>query len=329
MLGNYDYLKVGCYAGWTRYCHAPVIGSEMGENSDVFVLQFKDRFKAWFTHRSIGKIITAESDDGLHWKFYTLGRDNPFVEDGGELCQAINRHAELRWASTVSQPFVIENGGMYHMWFTGRSIPYTGSDIRCAIGYAQSSDGVVWNMREAPVLEAFEEHEGTSLSYPSVLYDPDLNLFRMWYTCGGEEIPFSIGYAESTDGVHWEKKFNKPLFCGSRKYEAFGVCACHIVKQSGWYYMFYTAFEDPFKSRICLARSHDGISSWESHPENPIITWGIPGSWDVESVGVPRLLYVDEQWRMYYTGRRGWNFCSGVCVLDNNNFNFGNSSSTI
>jgi len=66
-----------------------------------------------------------------------------------------------------------------------------------------------------PVIEADRPWEGTTVTFGSTLYDPQKQLFEMWYLAhdvwgsrhGRRPIKDSdfICYARSSDGVHWEK----------------------------------------------------------------------------------------------------------------------------
>lgn len=63
-----------------------------------------------------------------------------------------------------------------------------------------------------PILMRDQPWEGTSIGPCSVLWDPDYERFRMWYRCANLESyqgapgpPYYIAYAESDDGLHWEK----------------------------------------------------------------------------------------------------------------------------
>lgn len=66
--------------------------------------------------------------------------------------------------------------------------------------------------------------------------------------------------------------------------------------------MFYTAWQDAFKARICMAKSEDGIHNWIRHSSNPIVSGGQFGAWDVEAVYRPVVLKKDNKWICYYTG---------------------------
>ena len=40
---------------------------------------------------------------------------------------------------------------------------------------------------------------------PSVIWDGQARLFRMWYSGGEQNEPNAIGYATSPDGLTWKK----------------------------------------------------------------------------------------------------------------------------
>src|SRR5699024_12706448 len=58
------------------------------------------------------------------------------------------------------------------------------------------------------------------------------------------------------------------------------VAGPQVIEHDGWFCLFYIGYEDMFKARICLARSRDGVTGWERHPENPILSPGLPGAWE-------------------------------------------------
>jgi hypothetical protein len=103
---------------------------------------------------------------------------------------------------------VIDEGDRIRAWYAGRS----GPKAPWRIGLAESSDGVVFAKHPAnPVLHegaagAFDEDGATA---PSVLVSR--GLYRMWYEARGFFGATSIGYAVSTDGVHWHKYPGNPV----------------------------------------------------------------------------------------------------------------------
>ena len=161
---------------------------------------------------------------------------------------------------------------------------------------------------------------------PHVLYDEEKGLLRMWYSGGGWFEPDAIGYAESEDGIHWTKYPNNPIFSSDRTmlWERERTTACQVLRHGDWYYMFYIGFEDMDKARICLARSRDGVTGWERHPENPILSGGRAGSWDCEATYKPFVFYEPEndRWILWYNGRRAFVEQLGVAFHDGENLGF-------
>ncbi len=129
-----------------------------------------------------------------------------------------------------------------------------------------------------PILEKnLQNHwEAGSVSNPSVLYDN--GIFRMVYRAtndvktkkAGGYIS-SIGYAESTDGIHFVRS-DKPLITATEKYEQkLGCEDPRVTKIEGKYFMYYTAVGEGIPGvhyglnvRIALATSSDFVT-WEKH----------------------------------------------------------------
>lgn len=71
---------------------------------------------------------------------------------------------------------------------------------RYHIKYAESSDGIQWE-RNGNVSIDYSNDSEYAISRPSVMRDKDC--WRMWYSYRGQS--YRIGYAESVDGLRWER----------------------------------------------------------------------------------------------------------------------------
>ena len=71
------------------------------------------------------------------------------------------------------------------------------------IKYAESSDGINWN-REGIIAIDFKDDDEVAISRPSVILD--CGKWKMWFSYRGTS--YKIGYAESSDGIHWERQDN-------------------------------------------------------------------------------------------------------------------------
>ena len=74
------------------------------------------------------------------------------------------------------------------------------------IKFAESNDGINW-VRNGQVCIDFKSRNETALARPCVIYEN--NIFKMWYSYKDPKIGYRIGYAESLDGIKWERLDNE------------------------------------------------------------------------------------------------------------------------
>jgi predicted GH43/DUF377 family glycosyl hydrolase len=276
-------------AGWVKYQGNPVLGGALGTCFDVSLLEEKGRYRMWFSWRPRKSLALVESRDGIHWS-------EPVI--------VLGPNPDTSWEVDINRPAVLKRGGLYHMWYTGQA------NGRSWIGHATSPDGVTWSRTSRePVLSPEQPWEKVAVMCPHVLWDARARSYRMWYSGGDQYEPDAIGYATSPDGLHWHKHPANPIFGPDRQnpWEQDRVTACQVVRDRGWYLMFYIGFHDQSFAQIGLARSRDGIHGWQRHPANPIIhsRAGDRGAWDFDAVYKPFALFHQDRWLLWYNGRRG------------------------
>ena len=128
----------------------------------------------------------------------------------------------------------------------------------------------------------------------------------MWYAAGETYEPNVIAYAESEDGIKWEKKEETIYKCDeTRAYEKDRVGGCQVIKTEEGYLMFYICYSDIHSAKICLARSQDGITNWERSGLNPIVA-PTEDEWDAHSCYKPTVVFDEkaDEWKLWYNGRK-------------------------
>jgi predicted GH43/DUF377 family glycosyl hydrolase len=278
--------QVETAGGWVKYPGNPVLGGALGTCFDVSVLKEGDTYRMWFSWRPRKSIALVESQDGSHWS-------EPLI--------VLGPNGKTDWEDDLNRPVILKNGEQYQMWYTGQARGHSW------IGLARSRDGRTWERAShRPVLSAEAPWENVAVMCPHVLYDDEAKLYRMWYSGGEQYEPNAIGYASSRDGLLWSKDRTNPIFQADPKnaWERDRVTGCQVIKQGGWYVMFYIGFEDGHHSQIGLARSRDGITAWQRHPANPLIRRG-RDKWDHDAVYKPYAILEDGRWRLWYNGRKG------------------------
>ena len=173
-----------------KYGDAPVFGSlETGTMFDAYVTRQDGRFRMDVSWRPQKALAVTFSDDGVHW-------DEPII--------TLRHEEDSPWEQDINRNCVMKDprGDGYIMWYTGQWCDESGG--RSAIGIARSADGIHFERsRTDPVLVPKTDFEGASVMNPFVMYED--GKFRMWYAAGETYEPNVICYAESTDGITWEK----------------------------------------------------------------------------------------------------------------------------
>jgi predicted GH43/DUF377 family glycosyl hydrolase len=290
-------------AGWVKFAGNPVIGGKHGTCFDISVLKEGDLYRMWLSWRPKASIALVESRDGIHWS-------EPEI--------VLGPNKSTGWEDDLNRPGVLKHGGAYHMWYTGFNP--TGSFL----GYATSADGKQWKrMSTQPVLVADKPWEKICVMCPHVLWDEQMDLYRMWYSAGERNEPNAIGYATSRDGLDWTKHAANPIFVADPRHdwEKHKVTACQVERRGKWHYMFYIGFRDEPHAQIGIARSRDGITNWERHPANPIIRPGAD-KWDHDACYKPYAVFDGEKWLLWYNGRHGGLEQIGVVTHEGENLGF-------
>lgn len=100
----------------------------------------------------------------------------------------------------------------WKLWYassTGWAVVHGRPEPRYQIRYAESEDGVSWERRNTVCLEY--TFEGEANARPCVIKEN--GRYRMWYCFRGsvdyrtdKEQAYRLGYAESRDGIHWDRR---------------------------------------------------------------------------------------------------------------------------
>ncbi len=105
---------------------------------------------------------------------------------------------------TASMCALIEDG-TWRIWYTsGTNWKIENNKPKhyyCVIKYAESADGMQWNRTGITCID-FKTTSEYAISRPSVLKED--GMYKMWYSYRGDS--YRIGYAESYDGIAWERK---------------------------------------------------------------------------------------------------------------------------
>lgn len=151
----------------------------------------------------------------LYYNGWTVGRSVPFyffvglaeILPGGRLAR-LSPAPILERTSVdpylTASPCVLVEAGIWRMWYVS-CVRWTLERGRPKhyyhVKYAESRDGIEWERRGIVCID-FASPDEYAIARPCVVRDG--GLYRMWYTYRGTR--YRIGYAESGDGVVWQRR---------------------------------------------------------------------------------------------------------------------------
>jgi predicted GH43/DUF377 family glycosyl hydrolase len=244
-----------------------------------------DFYHMWYTGISDSAYFNigyAISSDGIFWEKYD---DNPVLKIG----------LKGSWDETrVYLPCVIHEDSLFKMWYSGsQGNPFTGENFKGQIGYAISSDGIVWTKGINPVLEPQRTQGGEfdfwNVLSPDVLYDG--SNYQMWYA-GYNNPKYSVGMAKSLNGVDWYRGNNNPVLeVGSEDEWDYPIVQNpKVILIDTTYHMWYSGGQ-LFGWQIGYARSSwDGLSGdlddgiTENIPQNYSLSRNYPNPFNPRTI---------------------------------------------
>lgn len=166
--------------------------------------------------------------------------------DGGALNKAYEGPIlgqDINHPLMTAAPFVIYEAGRYRMWYcsgTDWRQTESGPEPIYTVFYAESDDGIAWRPNNKPLIPY--KYDGEVISAPWVVKAG--GTYGMWYSMRGHATKqaknYTVGYAESADGVTW-KRLDEHAGIGrsTEGWDAEMVCYPAIFNHGGTTYMFY------------------------------------------------------------------------------------------
>jgi hypothetical protein len=197
---------------------------------------------------SLGCIVPADDNWHLYYLGWNLGVAAPWrnsigmaIGDPGTPFFSRFSEGPLMDRTTydpysLSYPCVVREGGRWHMWY-GCALEFSDRipEMRFAIKYASSEDGIAWN-RDGRVALALTGDD-VAMARPWVVKDRDV--FNIWFSRrDGSGRDFRIGHAISRDGVSWERR-EPGIDVSNAGWDSEMICYPCVFDHGGRRYMLY------------------------------------------------------------------------------------------
>jgi predicted GH43/DUF377 family glycosyl hydrolase len=259
---------------WTNYLDNPVIGGDFDPEALSIqrpsVVFDGDSYHMWYTNVRVFPVANdllhlscmgyATSPDGVSWQSVNKVVMGPVLSPG-----AFD-------AEDAGQGWVIADEDTFKMWYWGFN-PVIGLS---SIGYGWSLDGSNWNrvigsgtLGSVYDLDMAGLPSNMGLGMPCVVKVG--NTYHMWHSqIVTPPLIFRIGYARSSDGIHWTKvsgsgQYGSVIDGGpSGSFDELSASWPAVIKTDDGFMMWYNGY-DGTESRIGCSISSDG-TNWSPAP---------------------------------------------------------------
>jgi hypothetical protein len=163
-------------------------------------------------------------------------------KDGGN---TFNRHSRAPVIDrTDAEPFqilviscILVEGDTWRMWYDSADKWQSPELPRYNIKYAESIDGINW-VRQGVVSLGYESDDESRVSRASVVRED--GIYKMWFCSAVGSGGYRMGYAESGDGVRFERiKDRGGLDVSPSGWDSEMVCYPHVFTHKGQKIMLY------------------------------------------------------------------------------------------
>jgi len=141
---------------------------------------------------------------------------------------------------SISYPAVLKEKGKFRMWYVS-NLPWgkDQSEMEHVIKYAESKDGIHWK-RSGKVMIPLIHPKEYAVSKPFVVKED--SLYKMWYSYRANKkiSTYRIGYAESKNGLKWNRKDKQAgIDVSSKGWDSEMICYPFVFKYGNRHYMLY------------------------------------------------------------------------------------------
>ena len=164
-------------------------------------------------------------------------------DDGGSRFTRLSRAPILHRTdrepfSILTAPWVIHDGGVFRMWYVSCECWISPDLPMYNIKYAHSPDAVNWTQTGRICIDFDPNHAETALARPCVLREA--GIYKMWYSYKRKDATYRIGYAESTDGLQWQRRDQQAgIDVATRGWDSEMIEYAFVFNHGGRKYMLY------------------------------------------------------------------------------------------
>ncbi len=189
---------------------------------------------------------------------------------------------------------VLRDGDAYRMWVSWRP--------QKSIALVESNDGFHFAGPPRIVLGPTASGWEDEVNRPVVLKRD--GIYHLWYT-GQANGHSAIGYAQSPDGINWQRMSAQPVLRPDAAWEKVAVMCPDVMwdEQARVYRMWYSGGDQFEPNAIGYATSPDGLT-WTKSPGNPVFAADPAIPWEQQRATACHVVKQGDWYYLFYIGFR-------------------------
>ncbi|MBI9082624.1 MAG: hypothetical protein JEZ11_03445 [Desulfobacterales bacterium] len=199
--------------------------------SPTWIVNHSNKKYLYYFGWNKGSSVRAAEVSGL-----AISEDNGKTFRRHSKAPIIDRTNEEPYTILVISCILLENG-VWRMWYDSAD-EWQNVDLpKYNIKYAESSDGIDW-VRKGIVSVDYTYPNESRVSRASIIKENDI--YRMWHCYAIGSDGYQMGYAESKDGIQFERMDEKVGISISKSgWDSEMICYPFVFKHKGQTYMLY------------------------------------------------------------------------------------------
>ena len=199
--------------------------------SPTCIVNLHDKKYLYYFGWNKGSNVRAAEVSGL-----AISKDGGSTFHRHSRAPVIDRTDAEPYQILVISCILIENG-VWRMWYDSADTRQTPDLPRYNIKYAESANGIAW-VRKGIVRVNYKSSDESRVSRASVIKEN--GIYKMWYCYALNMSGYQMGYAESSDGYHFERKNDHLTIQVSESgWDSEMVCYPHVFIHKGQKIMLY------------------------------------------------------------------------------------------
>lgn len=197
--------------------------------SPTCIIPVDDKLYMYYLGWNRGSMVKASEVSGL-----AISSDGGITFERYSRAPIIDRTKDEPYLILVISCILLENG-IWRMWYDASDFWLRKDLPHYNIKYSESKDGITW-VRNGEISVDYKDFTESRVSRASVIKE---DVYKMWFCSAVGDAGYRMGYAESADGIKFDRKESVGIDVSPSGWDSEMICYPFVFTHKGKKHMFY------------------------------------------------------------------------------------------